>query len=69
MESSQVPKGTTTVGVVCSDGVILGADTRATMGYFIASKEADKVLPIQDHLAMTIAGGVGDAQTLNRLLV
>ena len=68
MENSNVPKGTTTIGLICSDGVILGADMRATMGTFIANKNADKVLPVQDHIGMTIAGGVGDAQTLNRLL-
>jgi len=68
MDSGDVPKGTTTIGIVCSDGVILGADMRATMGHFIANKKTDKVLQLQDHLAMTIAGGVGDAQSLNRLL-
>ena len=36
-------KGTTTVGIVCKDGVILGTDTRATMGHFVASKKAKKV--------------------------
>ena len=56
-------KGTTTIGVVCSDGVVLTTDTRATMGYFVAHKKAKKVFQIDDHLAMTIAGAVGDAQT------
>lgn len=58
--------GTTTVGLVCTDGVILASDRRATMGYFIASKDVDKIYPLNDHLAMTISGGVGDAQTLIR---
>ena len=31
-------KGTTTVCVVCSDGVILSSDTRVTMGNFVAHK-------------------------------
>ena len=31
--------GTTTVGIACSDGVVLASDKRATMGYFIASKK------------------------------
>jgi proteasome beta subunit len=61
-------KGTTTVGVVCSDGVILGTDTRATMGNFIASKHAKKVYRITDHLAMTIAGGVAVAQRVVEIL-
>lgn len=58
--------GTTTVGLVCKDGVVLASDRRATMGYFIASKDIDKIYPISDNLAMTIAGSVGDAQTLIR---
>jgi len=39
-------KGTTTVGVVCSDGVILATDTRATMGRYVASKKAKKIYKI-----------------------
>ena len=58
--------GTTTVGLVCKDGIVLGSDRRATMGYLIASKDIDKVYAIDDHIGMTIAGGVGDAQTLIR---
>ena len=62
--SRYVLKGTTTIGLVCRDGIVLGTDTRATMGYFIAHKRAKKVYPIDDHLAMTIAGGVADAQNV-----
>ncbi len=61
-------KGTTTVGVVCSDGVILGTDTRATMGNYVASKKAKKVYQITDSLAMTIAGGVAVAQRIVDIL-
>ena len=61
-------KGTTTVGVVCKDGVILGTDTRATMGNFIASKHAKKVYQITENLAMTIAGGVAAAQKVVEIL-
>lgn len=61
-------KGTTTVGLVCSDGVILGTDTRATMGNFVASKRAKKIYQITDNLAMTIAGGVAVAQRIVEIL-
>jgi proteasome beta subunit len=57
-----VLKGTTTVGVICRDGVILGSDTRVTMGFFVAHHKGKKVYKIDDHLAMTISGGVADAQ-------
>jgi proteasome beta subunit len=57
-----VLKGTTTVGVVCKDGVILASDTRVTMGFFVAHHKGKKVYKIDDHIAMTISGGVADAQ-------
>ena len=61
-------KGTTTVGLVFSDGVVLATEKRATMGYFIASKKAKKVYQISDRIGMTTAGGVGDAQQLARVM-
>jgi len=64
----RIAKGTTTIGVVCKDGVILATDTRATMGFFIAHKHAKKVYPVAEHLAMTIAGAVGDAQAMVDIL-
>ncbi len=63
-----VKKGTTTVGLVCSDGVVMGSDSRATMDTFIASSEAVKIHRINEVLGMTIAGGVGDAEYIVKLL-
>ncbi|MFH1328948.1 MAG: archaeal proteasome endopeptidase complex subunit beta [Candidatus Bathyarchaeota archaeon] len=63
-----VLKGTTTVGIVCEDGVVLATDTRVTMGTFIAHKKGKKVYPIDNHLAMTIAGTVADAQNVVEIL-
>ena len=64
----QILKGTTTIGVVCKDGVVLTTDTRATMGSFVAHKHAKKVYRIDHHIAMTIAGVVGDAQAIVEML-
>lgn len=61
-------KGTTTVGLVCEDGVVLGTDTRATAGYEIASKTAQKLYKITDRIGVTVAGSVGDTQKLVRML-
>src|SRR5438132_10927634 len=63
-----VLRGTTTIGVVCHDGVVLTTDTRATMGSFVAHKHAKKVYRIDQHIAMTIAGVVGDAQAIVEML-
>jgi proteasome beta subunit len=66
--SQLVLKGTTTIGVVCKDGVILASDTRVTMGYYVAHKFGKKVYKIDDHLGITIAGTVADAQKVVDIL-
>jgi len=55
-------KGTTTVGAISREGIILASDTRVTMGSLIVHKKGKKVYKIDDHLAMTISGVVADAQ-------
>ncbi|MBN2052697.1 proteasome subunit beta [Candidatus Woesearchaeota archaeon] len=67
-ESEVLNTGTTTVGLMCKDCVILAADKRATAGNFIASKKVDKVFPINDKMAITTAGVVSDIQLLVKLL-
>ena len=61
-------KGTTTVGLKCKDGVVFATERRATMGNLIAHKVADKIFKIDDHIGATIAGGVGDAQSLMKYI-
>lgn len=63
-----VKSGTTTVGIVCKDGIVLGAERKATMGYMIASKDDLKITRIAPHIGMTQAGMVGDLQALGRYL-
>ncbi len=65
---SKVYEGTTTVGMVCSDGVVLATDKRASYGGFIASKSARKSFNINDSVGATVAGSVGDAESLMRLI-
>src|SRR3972149_6110499 len=69
MEKPEIRKtGTTTLGMVCKDGVVLAAEKKATMGYLVASKDTEKVYNLNDFIAMTIAGASGDAQTLVRYM-
>ena len=69
MESENVTKtGTTTLGIVCKEGVVIATETRATMGTLIAHKETKKLYPIDEHLALATAGLVGDLQVLARYL-
>ncbi len=56
--------GTTTVGILVRDGVVLAADKRATAGYYVAHKHVKKIIPVDDRIVITTAGLVADAQML-----
>ena len=60
-------KGTTTVGIVCKEGIVLAADRRATAG-FVVNKKARKIIQINESMAVTMAGLVSDAQLLVKLI-
>ena len=60
--------GTTIMGMVCKDGVIIASERRATMGTLIAHKATKKLYKIDEHLALATAGLVGDLQVLSRYL-
>lgn len=60
--------GTTTVGLVAGDYVVLAADKRATAGFMIASRRVKKIVRLTDYAVMTMAGLVADAQMLADIL-
>ena len=65
--------GTTTLGLVCKDGIVLAADKRGSYGsdsgvVFIASKREQKIFPITDKIAVTTAGVVSDLQLIVKLV-
>ena len=69
MPSDNVKKtGTTTLGLVCKDCVVIATEQRATMGTLIAHKTTKKLYKIDNHLALATAGLVGDLQVLARYL-
>lgn len=63
-----IKTGTTTVGIVCSDGIVIAADKRTTMGNIIFDREAQKVVPIVDDIVVTKAGMVSETQRLIKLV-
>jgi len=66
-QAQKLKTGTTTVGIVCKEGIILAADKRATADHLIADKRAIKVHKLSDNIAVTIAGGVSDIQMVLKL--
>lgn len=58
--------GTTTLGLVCKEGIVLAAERRATLGSLIGHKAVKKIFKLDDNLGITTAGLVGDLQVLTR---
>ena len=68
MTETEMKTGTTTIGLVCKEGLVLAADKRATSGYLISYKKFDKIIQITDNIAVTVAGTVSDVQLLTKYL-
>ena len=58
-----VKQGTTTIGMVCRDGVLLIADRRITEKLMVV-KSTEKVFQVDDHLAATSSGFMMDGRVL-----
>ncbi|MFB6241346.1 MAG: archaeal proteasome endopeptidase complex subunit beta [Candidatus Nanosalina sp.] len=61
--------GTTTLGLTTDEGVIMAADKRAALGgRLVSNKHAKKIYQLDDSIGLTIAGSVGDAQKVVRIM-
>ncbi|MCK4952258.1 archaeal proteasome endopeptidase complex subunit beta [Candidatus Bathyarchaeota archaeon] len=69
MESQQqftyVP-GATTIGVVCTDGLVLASEKRLSYGNLVISRVGKKVFKITDRIGAACAGLISDMQVLVR---
>jgi proteasome beta subunit len=61
-------KGTTTCGIIAKNCVVLAAETKSTMGNIVISKEDKKIYQLDDRIAITTSGAVGDLQQLIRIV-
>ena len=60
--------GTSLVGIVCKDGVILGADRRSTAGNIVMNKDSQKIHKINDYVVASYTGSVSDIQLTEKIL-
>ncbi|XP_069744481.1 proteasome subunit beta type-7 [Narcine bancroftii] len=60
--------GTTIAGVIFKDGVILGADTRATEGMVVADKNCSKIHYIAPNIYCCGAGTAADTEMTTQLI-
>ena len=60
--------GTTIIGIVCKDGIVMASDRQITAGNIVVGKTYQKTIPINDYLLMSFTGSVSDAQRIAKIL-
>jgi proteasome beta subunit len=61
--------GTTILGIVCKDGVVMAGDKRSGIGNsIIYSKDEDKVFPLNNYLVFAGCGSAAEMQKVSKLL-
>ncbi len=61
--------GTSLVGLVCKDGVVIAADKKVTLGgQVVAHKDFHKIYKLNNYLVVSITGQVSDAQVLLKII-
>ena len=60
--------GTTILGIVCRDGVIMAADRQVTAGHTVMNKNEKKVFPVNDYLIISGCGMMADIHRVPKLL-
>ncbi|MFA6023413.1 MAG: proteasome subunit beta [Candidatus Pacearchaeota archaeon] len=68
IKKSMLNTGTSIIGIVCTDGVVLASDRQVSAGTIVVNKDFPKIIPINDFLLTAITGSVSDAQFLMRLV-
>eukprot|EP00127_Corallochytrium_limacisporum_P003842 Clim_evm56s153 gene=Clim_evmTU56s153 len=62
--SNEVMTGTTIMAVEFADGVVIGADSRTSMGSYVANRVSDKLTHITDNIYCCRSGSAADTQAL-----
>jgi len=62
LKKSILKTGTTILGIVCKDGVVMAADKQSTAGNIVMDKDSEKIKIINDYLAFAGTGMVSDIQ-------
>jgi proteasome beta subunit len=60
--------GTSILGIICKDGIVMAADRQVTAGNIVLGKNEKKVMKINDYLVVSNCGNASDAQLLTKVL-
>lgn len=68
LKNSILKTGTTILGIVCKNGIIMASDRRATAGNLVLSKNTKKAVKINDYLVMSGTGNASDIEMQKKII-
>ena len=68
LKKNILSSGTSLVGLICKDGVVMAGDKRATAGgQIVMDKNADKIVPVNEYLITSGTGVASDIDMLQKI--
>jgi proteasome beta subunit len=68
LKKSILKTGTTILGIVCKDGIVMASDRQITAGNLVVGKNFPKTTFVNDYLLISFTGMVSDAQRVPKFL-
>jgi proteasome beta subunit len=68
LKNSVLKSGTTILGIVCKDGVVMASDRQSTAGTIVMKKNSDKTIPLGNYFLYAGCGVSSAIQKLSKIL-
>ena len=68
LKNNILKTGTTILGIICKNGVVMASDRRATAGNLVLSKNTKKAVKINDYLVMSGTGNASDIEMQKKII-
>ncbi len=68
LKNSVLKTGTSILGIVCKEGIVMAADRRATAGNLVLSKNTQKAVQINNYLVTSGTGTASDVEMLKKIV-
>ena len=68
LKNNVLKSGTTILGIVCKDGIVMASDRRSTAGTIVMSKNVQKTVKINDYLVISGTGNASDIEMQKKLI-
>ena len=68
LKNSILKTGTTVLGIICKNGIVMASDRQSTAGNIVMNKNSKKTKQINDYLLFSGTGMVSDIQRTSKLL-